>query len=279
MKRIVLCMAVVGISAGFLSSGCTDATSARVEVAKEAALKKLDGFLGSLDVKRKEIDLAVKRLKEATNEITKQKIKAQVKVDQIDSKSQPVRDRMAKADSSLKRFRELIKADSPAEIGGKTYSLDEIKAMATKVIEARQGYGSQITSIEQSQAGLKKIIINLEKRRNDLQSKITYLEADLTNIDTQAASAKAMKEASAAIGDSGASLDQNIAMLEDTIADLMAETQGELALEGEKWDSAATDNEIDSVDSIIARTQEHSDTLSEIDKILGNTTSIVTEQL
>lgn len=269
MKRLILGLAACGLVAAVTVMGCGDSTKARVEVAKDAALKKLDNFLGSLDVKRKEIELAVKNLKQATAEIGKQKVKAQVKVDQIDAKAQPVRDQMAKADTSLKKFRDLIAADTPAEIGGKTYSVDEIKQMASKVIEARKGYESQIGGFEQSQAGLKKIVTTLEKRQHDLQGKITGLEASLTKIDTQMASAKAMKDASAAIGDSDASLDQNVAKLEDKVADLMAETQGELALEGEKWDSAATEKEIDSVDSIISKTQEPSNTLSEIDKILG----------
>lgn len=269
MKKIAFCVVVCSLAIAALFPGCGDAAKARVEVAKDAALKKLDNFLGSLDVKRKEVDLAIQRLKEATSEIAKQKVKAQVKVDQIDAKAQPVREQMAKADSSLKKFRDLLAAGVPAEIAGKTYSPDEIKAMASKVIEARKGYESQIAGFEQSQAGLKKIVSTLEQRQKDLQGKITRLEADLTKIDTQMASAKAMEEASAAIGDSGASLDQNIAKLEDKVADLMADTQGELALEGEKWDTAATDKDIESVDSIISKTQEPADTLSEIDRILG----------
>lgn len=259
MKRILLGLVVCGVLVAVAVIGDNGGTKARLEVAKGAALKKLDGFLGSLDVKRKEVDLAVKSVKEAANEISKQKIKAQVKVDQID----------AKADLSLKRFRELIAAGAPGEIEGRTYSLEEIKSMASKVIEAHKGYDSQIAAFEVSQAGLRKIVSNLEKRQNELQGRMTRLEADLTKIDTQMASAKAMKDASAAIGDSEASLNQNVANLEDKVADLMAETQSELVLEGEKWDYASTNREIDSVDAIISKTQEPSDTLSEIDRILA----------
>ena len=269
MKRILSGLVVCGVLAAVAVIGGNGGTKARLEVAKGAALKKLDDFLGSLDVKRKEVDLAVKSDKEAANEISKQKIKAQVKVDQIDAKAQPVRDQMAKADLSLKRFRELIAAGAPGEIGGRTYSLEQIKSMASKVIEAHKGYDSQIAAFEVSQAGLRKIVSNLEKRQNELQGRMTRLEADLTKIDTQMASAKAMKDASAAIGDSEASLNQNVANLEDKVADLMAETQSELVLEGEKWDYASTNREIDSVDAIISKTQEPSDTLSEIDRILA----------
>ena len=49
----------------------------------------------------------------------------------------------------------------------------------------------------------------------------------------------------------------------------MAEAKGELAVEGEKWDSDSTNKEIESVDSIISKIQEPSDTLAEIDKILS----------
>ncbi len=269
MKRIVFSVLAFGVLAGFTLMGCSDSTKARVEVAKDAALKKLDGFLGNLDVKHKEVELALKTLKEATTEVGKQKIKAQVKVDQIDAKAQPIRDQMAKADSSLKRFRELIAAGVPAELGGKTYSVDEITKMAAKVVEAHKSYESQIAANEESQVGLKKIVVDLEKRQRDLKEKITRLEASMTGIETQIAAAKAMKEASSSIGDSGATLDQNITKLEDKVADLMAEAKGELAVENEKWDAVALDKEIDSVDSIIAKTQQPTDTLAEIDKILG----------
>jgi len=272
LKRFIVILFVAVLAGGLALPGCGDAAKARVDVAKQAAMKKLDGFLGSLDVKRKEIDLAIKSLKQATTEISKQRIKAQVKVDQIDSKVQPVRDQIAKTDSSLKRFRDLIATGASGEIAGKSYSLDEIKAMAAQVIEARKRYEGQVASFDQSQVGLKKIVTSLDVRRNELQGKINQLETSLTKIDMQMASAKAMKDASAAIGDSETSLDENIANLEDMVADLMAETQGELAIEGEKWDFAAADQQIDSVDAIISNTQGPSDTLSEIDLILGNVT-------
>jgi chromosome segregation ATPase len=272
LKRLLVLPLVVVLAGGAALPGCDDASKARVDVAKEAAVKKLDGFLGSLDVKRKEIDLAIKSLKTATTEISKQRIKAQVKADQIDSQAQPIREQIAKTDSSLKKFRELIAAGTPGEIAGNSYSLDEIKAMAAKVIDARKRYEAQVASFDQSQAGLKKIVTSLDLRRDDLQSKINQLETSLTKIDMQMASAKAMKDASTALGDSEASLDQNIANLEDMVADLMAETQSELAIEGEKWDFAAADQQIDSVDSIISKTQGPADTLAEIDLILGNAT-------
>jgi|GEM_PF-1166398 len=270
MKRIVFSVLTCGLLAGLALMGCSDSTKARVEVAKDAALKKIDSFLGNLDVQHKEIELALKTLKEATTEVGKQKIKAQVKVDQIDAKVQPIRDQMAKADSSLKRFRELIAANAPAELGGKTYSVEEITKMAAKVVEAHKGYETQIAANEQSQVGLKKIVVTLEKRQLDLKGKITRLEANMAEIDTQIAAAKAMKDASSSIGDSGATLDENIAKLEDKMAGLMADAKVELTVENEKWDAVSIDKDIDSVDSIINKSQQSTDTLAEIDRILGN---------
>ena len=269
MKRSLLCLTVVCSMVGFVLMGCGDASRARFEVAKDATLKKLDAFLGKLDITRKEIDLAVIRLKDTANEIAKQKITTQVKVDQLQARTQPLRDQIVKADSSLKRIRELIATGTHGEIAGKTYSLDEFKKMAHTVLDARKMCESQLVSFDQTQSGLKKLVTTLEERQSYLQGKVARLEADLTKIDAQMASVNAIKEASAAIGDSGATLDQDIAWLEDKVAALMAETHGELALEGEKWDFSNTDTEIATADSIIAKTQHPLDMLSEIDKVLA----------
>ena len=66
MKRFLFGLVACGLLAA-ITMGRGDATRARMEVAREAAVKKLDNFLGSLDVKRKEIELALKSLKEARN--------------------------------------------------------------------------------------------------------------------------------------------------------------------------------------------------------------------
>jgi len=94
---------------------------ARVEVAKEKALVKIDSLLGTMEVKRKEIDISVRALKVGINGLRKSKIKAQVKHDQLEQKVVPITDKIASIDQSLKKLRDYLASGKPVDIAGKTY--------------------------------------------------------------------------------------------------------------------------------------------------------------
>lgn len=262
MKRISTLLLVMALA------GCGDSVRARGEVATDRAVEKLDSILGSLDVKRKEIDLSMRSLKDAVTGINKARIKAQVKHDQIDRQAQPVRERMAQADASLKKLRDYLAAGESVEIGGETYSVEDLKKMAGEIIEARKGRAAQIAAFEQSQVELQKVIAVIEKNQREYEGQISRLESQIAQIDAQMVAVKAMKDASATMGDGNATLAENVATLEDKVADLLADVQVELAVESQSWDAAAADKQIDAVDAFIAATQESKDTIAEIDRIL-----------
>src|SRR5690606_33335877 len=192
MKRLSIFLLLVGLA----GCGGSDSVRARVEVATDRAVEKLDSILGSLDVKRREIDLSMRSLKDAVTGINKARIKAQVKHDQIDRQAQPVRDRMAQADVSLKKLRDYLAAGEPVEIGGKTYSVEDLKKMAGEIIEARKGHASQVAAFEQSQAELKKVVAVLEKNQREYEAQLSRLEGQVAQIDAQMVAVKAMREAS-----------------------------------------------------------------------------------
>ena len=78
-----------------------------------------------------------------------------------------------------------------------------------------------------------------------------------------------MKDASATMGSTDGTLAGSVEDLEDKVNDLYAEVEAELLSEDERWNEAETSKEIDAVDAFITATQEPTDTISEIDKILG----------
>ena len=260
MKRLVIIVSLCVLS------GC----GARAEVAKEKALEKIDNLLGSMDVKRKEIELSLKALKDGVAGIRKAKIKAQVKHDQIGQRAEPFQAKIAQADTTLKKLRDYLASNEAVEIAGKKYSPDELKKMANDVIGARKSNTDQVAGFEKSQTNLKKVVTTLEKRQREYETRISSLEGQIAQIDTQSVALKAMKDASASMGDADATLDENVTNLEDKVNDLFADMQGELLAEGDKWDATTADKEIDSVDAFIEATQEPTDTIGEIDKILGD---------
>jgi chromosome segregation ATPase len=267
MKKFVLLVGVSVIAAIGIY-GCGDGTKARVEVAKEKALKQLDELLGSMDVKRKEIDLQVQGLKQAITGIGKAKIKAQVKLEELNRKGEPLQAKQGEIDATLKKYRDYLAKNEPVELAGQTLTPDQLKANAEKLIAARKQYTDEIASYDKSKVELQKVVTGFEAKQKELNAQLTALQSKIAQIDSQMVAVRSLQEAKAAMGDGDASLGENVAHLEDKVNDLLADIRVELATEGQMFDEAAATKEIDSIDSIISAAQGPKDTLSEIDRIL-----------
>lgn len=261
MRHIVLILSLLALN------GCGDA---RTEAVKDKALEKIDNLIGSVDVKRKEIELSLSAFKKGVADLRKARITAQVKHDQFGQKADPYRTRIADTDKTLKKLREYLAQNEAVQIGGTTYSPDALKKMANEVIAARKRDVEQVEGFEKSQATLQKIITTLEKRQSDYESRISSLEGQIAQIDTQADALTALKDASSAMGDANSTLEENVEKLEDKVNDLFADVQVELLAEGDGWDAAGANKEIRSLDDLIGAMQEPTDTIAEIDRILGN---------
>ncbi len=96
MNRIVAVLVCVA-----LVMACVYGCGARMEVAKEKIQAKIDSILGTMDVKRKEIEISVANLKEGIAGLRKAKIKAQVCDDQIHRQAKPQEEKLATMDAAL----------------------------------------------------------------------------------------------------------------------------------------------------------------------------------
>ena len=258
MNRVCLLL----ITATLLGCG------ARAEVAKEKLLSKIDSILGEMDVKRKEIEISVDAFEEGIDGLRKAKIKAQVKQDQIGRQVAPLEQKLKEIDASLSSLREHLASGEAAEIGGKSYSPDELKAMGDKLLAARKELVKRIGGYESSKESLQKVVDSLERKQTEYQQRLARLESQIAEIDSKTVALKAMKDASAAMGESEKSMAENVDDLEAKVNDLYADVEVELLTEDGKWNADETTAEIDAVDAFIAATQEPTDTLAEIDKIL-----------
>jgi chromosome segregation ATPase len=241
----------------------------RGEVAKKKLTDRLDDMLGKMDVQRAEIDDGIKATKQAVEGVRKARITAQVKLDQIDEKAKPHEEMLAQCDQTLAKLRDLLKADQPAEIAGKTYSVADLKDMAGKVIQARKDAENQIDGFKTARENMRRVVATLEKQQQALEARLTSLQGQVAKLDAEMAAAKAMKQASAAMGDSDSTLAANLDSLEEKVAALSADVRAELQSESEKWSGAKTDKTISDVDAFIRDSQRPTDTLAEIDRILG----------
>lgn len=269
MRRLTLLLAVcLGPTALLFGYGC----GPRAEVAKKKVLDRLDDMLGKMDVQRQEIDDGIKPTRKAVEGVRKARIKAQVKSEQIDEKVKPFEERIAGCDQTLTKLRDLLKADKPADIAGKTYSVADLKEMAGKVIVARKEAEKQVEGFKTARNAMQKVTTDLSKLQQSLEARLTRLQGQVVTLDAEMAAAKAMKEASASMGDKDATLAANLDGLEEKVAVLSADVKGELRGESEKWSEVKADKAdkaISEVDAFIRDSQRPADTVGEIDKILG----------
>lgn len=269
MKRMIVGLVAVTLFGVFFIPGCGDAAKTRVDVAKKKLVEQLDDALGKMDVQKAEIDKGIKSAKQAADGVGKAKIKAQVSLDQLDEKVRPHQDKIARCDETLSKLRDSIKADIPEDFGGKTYTVVELKDMAGKVINSRKECEDQVKGFESARQNIQNVVATISKQQQELEARITKLQAANSMLDAEMAAAKAMKQASSTMGDGSTTLTENLDELEKKLASLSADVRGELAGESEKWSPAGADKAINDVDAFIKSAQTPSDPVAEIDRILG----------
>ena len=146
MSRIVVAVLVCVA----LIVACIYGCGARGEVAKDKIQAKIDSLLGSMNVKRKQIEINVADLKEGINGLRKAKIKAQVSNDQIQRQAKPQEEKLANMNTALKTLKVHLQTGKAVEIAGKTYSPAELKDMAERVMEARKACAGQLAGLHES---------------------------------------------------------------------------------------------------------------------------------
>jgi phage shock protein A len=253
----------------FFVPGCGDAGKARVDVAKQKLLDQIDDSLGKMDVQKAEIDNGIKSAKQAADGVRKAKIKAQVSLEQLDEKVRPHQDKIARCDETLAKLRDAIKADKPAEFGGKTYAVADLKEMAGKVIQSRREAEEQVKGFDTARQNMRNVVATITKQQQELETRIAKLQAAISKLDAEMAAARAMKQASASMGDANSTLSDNLNELEKKIATLSADARVELTNETDRWSSSSTEKTLNDVDAFIRDSQRPGDTLAEIDAILG----------
>ncbi len=260
MKRFLILLLTLG-----LFVGC----GARVEVAKEKLLKKIDSMLGEMDVKRKDIQIQMTGLKQGIEGLGKAKIKAQVKQEQIERDVQPLQERIDRIDAALKTIRPHLDKKEKVEIASVSYTPEKVKEMAGALLNERKTLSSRLDSLSQAKSSLGKTVSVLQQRQDDYKLALGKLENQVSEIDAKMIAAKAMQEASASMGESETSLATNVSNLEGKVRDLLADVTSTVLSENEKWDEAKATKEIDGVDATLSKIEGSASTAAEIDRILG----------
>ena len=263
MKRLFV-IVVCGALATVLAIGC----EARLEVAKDKVKEKIDSLLGSMDVKRQEIEISVNGLKEGINSLRKAKIKIQVSNEQIQREAKPLEEILVNTDSALQTLRGHLEAAKPVEIAGKTYNQEELKDLADRILRARKVYVGQLDGFHSAETRLDKVATTLERKQQDLQQHLAAIEGQLVVIDSNRIALEAMQKSAEAMGDD-ASLAQSLDHLQKKVNALYAEIEVGLRTEDAKWAEDLAAKEIDATEALVTGLQNPRDTIAEIDHILA----------
>jgi len=251
------------LSSLFLSLllGCGDA---RTEVAKDKVLAQVDRLLGEIDVKKKEVEIGVHKMDEALDTLRKGKIDAKVRLAKTDERIAELEQKLTLADSALGRLRDYLQQDGDVEINGKAFTVPQLKEMADKAISARKKLDREAEGLKASQKRLQEVVRILESREAEGSERLATLKLNLSEIDSKAVALKSMQEAASLTGDSG-KIDFD--GIEKQVRDLSTKIDVELAFQDEKSQSLVSNEQ--RLETIIKETSTASDTLTEIDHLLG----------
>ena len=266
MARITPYFVAIGLC-GMVSLGCSDSSNARIEVAKDNILAQVDSLLGEVDVKRRAVELAVQRLGGGIDKFKKGKIEARVRANSVAEQIAGLKQKIGEADKALSRLRDFLMEDKDVELSGKTFTPAQLKEMAESAISARKALSSQIELLGQSRSRLEAVASTLESREKESAQKVSILKQQLSEIDDKVIALKAIQEATSI---SGTDTSVDFVSVQQEVRSLSTKVDVELAFHDEKWEQSEKDNDHLVLDSVIAETSTTSDTLAEIEKLIGN---------
>jgi len=267
MKKVVVAAVLFAVVAAFSVSSF----GVRAEVAREKVIARIDSMLGSMDVKRKEIEVSVVALQEGLTQLRKAKIKSQVKHDQIGRKVAAAENNVDTTDRSLKTLREQLASGSAVNLAGTTYTVAELNQVSKRVIRQRQEYAQQLSGFDMAKSRLQRVVSTLEAKQSNYESKLADIEHQLAVIDSNRLALNAIKDAAKAMTGSEESLSGNVAQLEEQVNDLYADVEAELISEDAEWQGRESSRLLTTQDEIIQTMQTADDTIGEINAILSET--------
>ncbi len=259
-------LCLVGIA---LLVGC----GPRTAVIQDNIQKKIDGMIGELDIQYKEVEQGIEKMKKAKSELTRGKIKLDVLVERADAEAATIEGNIADAKSALGKVQQhLVAADEskePVSIAGKEYDKAALNTMAQKVIKAYQDLEKKLVAQQTIRGTLATRRDQIAAMLATYDTKIEALESSKSQIDTNMTALKTLREASSIGGAADQTFGENFKELENKVADLSANLETELRFEDAQWNEATATTGAEAVETFIEATKTESDTIAEIDKILG----------
>jgi len=266
LVSLILAVALIGGVYLATTSGC----GARAQVAGDNIMKKIDGWLGELDVKKTKIENKIGELTTAVDNVRKKKVEAEVRLEQLEKERGPVTAKIAEVKKALKVLSPHLKSTEDVEINGTMMSPEKINNFATELADEYDMLNQKLGGLDVSVKAYRQAFELLNRQAETGQTTLKTLSGKLQEIATKKEALDAMKTAQTIVGENG-SISDEFNKLESEINDLFVDVETGMRLESEKISAreAALESSSNAVDEILGDIEVADQNASRIEAILG----------
>ena len=274
-KYVVVGVLIVGVAL-VSYMGC-DGAKARLGVAGDKALKKIDDMIGELDIRQKEVQNAFEEVKEMTDNTRAKRIEAEVLLEQKQEKQNALKTREDELKASLREVRTLLskaKESGSIERDGEPISIEKLTAFAESGVKKLKTVQTELANLKTISGVLANNLKALKKQEDQSVAQLERLSNQLMEINAKKDTLDVMKDSPALVG-TDESINDKFKELSESVDELMVDIDTAWKLEEIKLDErvAEMDDESFDIDELLGDKSNVDSTLSDIDALLGDSDS------
>lgn len=239
-------------------------------VVRQDVVASIDNRLGEVRVRQTEMHQRVTSLAEGVNRLLEGQITMEVRAETLGKRVERTAKLQVRAESALGCLRDLIAANVPATLGGKTYTPQELNQLGERVATAVEAVRGQRGALEQAQRMLTESAAKLRERVEQGRVALSQLQNQLSLVDGKIAALTILRDAASIAGASDGSLAGQFRTAQAELETLYGKVETGLRLEEERWRT----DPLTGTPNIEPLLNEHSGsetTLQRIDELLGRT--------
>ena len=253
--------------------GC-DGAKARVGVAQDKAIARIDELLGPLNVQQKKVEQAYEELEGHTAQLREKRIEAEVRLKAYTVKHDELTAKKEKLLGNLTKLKGYLNdaADSGSvEVSGNTVTTEQLKALADEAVKQVKLVKDQQTKNAMISNAWAKNLDLLKKNESTSQTQLAKLDGQLDMIRSKKSALDGMREAATIAGPTE-SISDKFNDLTEEVEELLINIDTEFKIEEAKLDERIAELSEDvtlNVEELLGGDKtDVSGTLSDIDKLL-----------
>lgn len=262
---LLLLIAVIAIPVTYMGCG------PRVEVAKDAIIKKLDSALGELNVKRKKVEMKQDELQDKLAQLRENRYRSEARLDLLASKKQKSEEALSSLKGKIEQVQTLIKevkesSDGKITRNEKEYTAEDIQETANDVAAMFKAEQTKQASLVTSHTALASSVKFLKDQEETSSRLMRELDQKIGEIDAKKVAVDAVRENTSIAGDNQ-SISQSLETMSKEIEDLGVDVEAALRIETDKMKELSNTNS--KVDEILSEPADLNATEKMLDELLN----------